>query len=92
MTQVVYKYPLKIEDRQELSLPKGAKILRVDTQDGKPYIWALVETTKAAVTRRFVMVGIGHPIAEDAVALPLYLGTIFLHDKRRVFHVFEYEG
>lgn len=44
MTHKIYKYQLKIQEKQELLLPEGSKILRVDDVDGMFFLWAMVNT------------------------------------------------
>lgn len=38
----IFKYQLKIQEKQELTLPKDAKIIRVDDVDGMFFLWAMV--------------------------------------------------
>jgi len=40
----IFKYELSVKEKQVISLPKDAIILRVDDVDGKFYLWAIVET------------------------------------------------
>lgn len=58
----VYKYPFYIEDEIVLEMPAGAKVIHVDTQDGQPCMWARVDTKSPLETRKFLLVGTGHPI------------------------------
>ncbi len=41
----VYKYPLRVNDRQIVKLPKGAEILSVQIQRGDICLWALIDTS-----------------------------------------------
>lgn len=41
--EVIYKYPLKIKERQEVLMPKGAIIIRAGDVDGEVFLWAIVE-------------------------------------------------
>ena len=41
--KAVYKYPLKIDDYQQVILPMGAKILCIKVQNGTPCLWALID-------------------------------------------------
>ena len=84
----IYKYPIKIQDEQVVLLPTGAKILTVQTQSGKAFIWAMVNPTMTndmAVTIRIF--GTGHTI-QDADRLE-YIGTIQMCGGALVFHVFK---
>ena len=84
----IYKYPTEIQDEQVVLLPTGAKILTVQTQSGKAFIWAMVNPTMPndmAVTIRIF--GTGHTI-QDADRLE-YIGTIQMCGGALVFHVFK---
>lgn len=39
---VVYKYLIPFQEGFELTLPKGSQIVRIDNDQGNPYLWALV--------------------------------------------------
>ncbi|MRM93757.1 hypothetical protein D1Z98_01870 [Riemerella anatipestifer] len=56
MTKVIYKYNLQVEGTQIISMPKGAEVLSVQAQHGKPCLWALVspETEEEEVKIRTV--------------------------------------
>ncbi len=41
MESVVYKYLIPFQEGFELNLPKGSQIVRIDNDQGNPYIWAL---------------------------------------------------
>lgn len=84
----IYKYPIEIQDEQVVLLPTGAKILTVQTQGGKAFLWAMVNPTMPndmAVTIRIF--GTGHTI-QDADRLE-YIGTIQMCGGALVFHVFK---
>ena len=84
----IYKYPIEIQDEQVVLLPTGAKILTVQTQSGKAFLWAMVNPTMhndMAVTIRIF--GTGHTI-QDADRLE-YIGTIQMCGGALVFHVFK---
>lgn len=42
MRSVVYKYLIPFQEGFTLDLPKGSKVVRIDTDKGNPYLWALV--------------------------------------------------
>jgi hypothetical protein len=79
---VVWKFPLG----EVVEMPEGAEILRLGTQGGQPYIWALVDSTAFMRDRRFVVVGTGMPVPD---ARGSYIGTVLLHDDSFVLHVWE---
>lgn len=70
-----------------IQLPKGAKILTVQTQRGQPQMWALLDTLNDPERRSFIAFPTGVEIAPD-VHLD-YIGTFQLADGARVFHLFE---
>ena len=39
----IYKYRIEVTDDQNIEMPVGAKILTVQTQNGVPCIWAMVD-------------------------------------------------
>lgn len=83
----IYKYPLEIEDEQNVLLPTGAKILTVQSILDKPYLYALVNPTapnNMAVTIRTF--GTGHPISDSGYLE--YIGTFQIYGGHLVFHVF----
>jgi hypothetical protein len=87
--RTIYKYPLQITDEQLVSMPAFAEILTVQLQDGKPVIWAYVETTASQDRRLIETFGTGNPITNQSERK--YIGTYQLPDGL-VFHVFEYLG
>lgn len=82
----IHKYQFEISDRVEIEMPCGASVLSIQLQDGKPTVWAMVETTYSAETRVFRIYGTGHKL--DLFATEgRYLGTIQLEGF--VWHIFE---
>jgi hypothetical protein len=80
----IFKYPLRVDDRQTVQLPKGAELLTVQTQHGSPCLWALVDEAAETESRVILMHGTGHPIS----CLGKYLGTFQLDGGNLVFHAF----
>lgn len=86
--KMVYKYPLYIQYEVVVMMPKGARVLSVQVQDGRPCIWAAVAPCETSQEKRwFRIAGTGHPIEDDVVEG--FIGTIQMYDGRLVFHVFE---
>lgn len=79
----VFKYQFEIEDDIEIKMPWHGQVLKVDMQDGKPTLWALVDDTYTTETRRFLLRGTGHPVPDDV----MHRGTFF--DGPFVWHLFE---
>jgi len=47
MKRVIYKYPLKVTDVQDIEIPHGSILLSVQTQNETPCLWVLIYDTKA---------------------------------------------
>lgn len=82
----IYKYNLKVTDYQIINLPKGAKILDIQTQYNEPKLWALVDEKAELEKREFAIYGTGNPLPDD---IGEYLATFQIHEGQLVFHVFE---
>ena len=78
----IYKYELK---EGSVEMPIGAKILTIQDQNDRPYIWALVDIAAQCEFRNFTIVGTGYdfPEADDFT----YINTI--QDGPFVWHIFE---
>ena len=51
---VVYKYLIPFQEGFQLTLPKGSQIVRIDNDQGNPYLWALVPLDETdTVTYKF---------------------------------------
>lgn len=78
MLQKIFKFELSIQEKQEIVLPVGAVIIRVDDIEGKFFLWAVVdvplegEPAPQVQTRFLEFYKTGQPI-EDASSL-YYLG------------------
>ena len=81
----VWKYELPLEGQPEVTMPIGAEVLHIGVQGNVPYLWARVDPRDPVGTRRFLLVGTGHPVPDSAT----HLGTFMLDDGRFVGHVFE---
>jgi len=49
MKSKVLKYPIPFAENFTLDLPKGSKIVRIDVDQGNPYLWALVNIDEAEI-------------------------------------------
>lgn len=78
----------KFELMNVIEMPKGAKILSLQTQNDTPYIWALVDTDMKKEKRVFSIFGTGHPLISPYYSIKnTYIGTYQL--RGFVLHVFE---
>lgn len=87
-TYRIFKYPVRIRDKFEVELPQSAEILDVQLQFGEPMMWALVDPQEQKVTRRFRVIGTGHPIESDDLHRLHYVGTFQVAGGDMVFHLF----
>jgi hypothetical protein len=78
----IYKYEFK---EGSIEMPIGAKILSIQNQDDRLYIWALVDTDAECEFRYFTIVGTGHDFPEADEFN--YINTI--QDGPFVWHIFE---
>lgn len=69
-TRTIWKFGVD----EKVLMPRGSQILCIQTQDGKPRIWALVDPEVTQICRRFEIAGTGTEI-EKAVGLFFYVGT-----------------
>lgn len=89
--RVIWKYPVRIDDKFALEMPKGAQVLAVQTQNGAPQLWALVDPDAEHESRRFALLGTGHYLTPEALEHGLtYRGTFQVRDGALVFHLFEW--
>ena len=84
----VFKYPVKLEDRFALDIPRGGEILTVDMQAEKPQLWALVNPEAYTEKRYFRVAGTGHPIKFNKEDLK-FISTFQMMKGALIFHVFE---
>ena len=82
--KTVWKYPIPTQDDFTLVMPEPALILRVGTQRGEPYVWALVDTTKPSIDVALSLRSTGH----DATGVGTYIGTFQVVEGALVFHLF----
>lgn len=86
----IWKWTLATTDRQALQMPKGAKILSVQTQGmsgENAQLWALCDERAPKETRQFAIHGTDNPMPD--IDPTTYIGTYQLMDGKLVFHVFE---
>jgi len=80
--KTIYKYELRSQDAS-MKLPKGAEILTVQIQDGRPMIWALVDPENVLVDRFISIVGTGWQVEDNTKYICTFMEGYF------VWHVFE---
>ena len=83
----IYKYQLEVTDEQYLELPKGADLLCVQTQNGKPCLWAIIDDEKKVTEKlQIITHGTGHLVFGN---IGQYLGTYQLRNGEFVGHCFK---
>ncbi len=86
MKKSIWKYPFVVGDEVLIRIPRDARLLDVQMQDGTPCLWALVDTEARTEVRSFRIFGTGHPF--DAVD-GSYVGTFQQVNGQLVWHLFE---
>ncbi len=74
-TRRIFKYPIKIESRQMIQMPKGARILDVGRQGPLPYLWASVDPDAPVEPRIIRLVTTGEVYNEERLD---YIGHLQL--------------
>lgn len=82
----IWKYELEICYRQAVNMPAGAKLLCIQMQHGKPYIWMLCDPMEQPEQRHIAIYETGQPISRDP---GIYIGTFQIANGSLVFHVFD---
>ena len=85
MDRTIWKFPIKVEDEQSVSMPYDSQLLHVGMQGDDVCIWALVNPSAHRVERIIHIFGTGHPLPDDP---GVYVGTFMLASGVLVFHVF----
>jgi len=82
----IHKFTFQLSDEPVVMMPVNAKILCVQTQNGIPCIWAMVDPSDEIFGRTLRLFGTGHPIPDDFTGN--YIGT-FQTPMGLVFHLFQ---
>ena len=94
MNKTIWKIALEITDGQRILVPIGAQTLTVQTQNGKPVLWILVDPLAEKEIRTIEIFGTGNPIPLDQGTYRKYIATIQVEGRRGsgdilAFHVIE---
>jgi hypothetical protein len=84
--KVIFKYPIQIEEKQNLMIPEKFEILAIKIQNGMPYIWALVDNSLPLSQIPIRIYPTGATI-DQSLKLK-YCNTFELLETKIVFHVF----
>lgn len=90
MSEIILKYKLEQHSIQEVSIPKDATILCVQSQVGIPTIWVLAEDDNEPEIRYFKTFETGAKIKPVLGVTRKYIGTCQFNGGLYVTHIFEY--
>lgn len=62
MANTIWKYLLDVDDTNDIEMPIGAELLKVDMQHGSVCIWVKVDDSLEKEKRTFKIYGTGHLI------------------------------
>ena len=62
--KTIHKYSLDTthEDKIKVLMPRVAKIVMVGSQNGQPFLWAIVDTEHPLIERHYRLIATGQPI------------------------------
>ena len=62
--KTIHKYSLDTthEDKITVMMPRVAKIVMVGSQNGQPFLWAIVDTQSPLIERHYRLIATGQPI------------------------------
>ena len=84
--RTIWKFPVPFPGG-DIAMPKGAKILTLQMQQGVPTLWAEVVPDGLNEIHHLVIYGTGHPIHSGSGS---YIGTF--QDPPFVWHVYDASG
>lgn len=88
MGYTIWKYAVPVRGAFQLEMPRDARVLSVQIQNGEPQVWVVVDADAPTEMRAFRVFGTGHPI-DASPDIMRYVGTFQLYDCALVFHLFE---
>lgn len=87
--KAIYKYPLPVQEKYAIELPKDAQIIRVEDVEGLFFLWAIVDTEAEKELRYLEFYKTGQPI-ETPLENLVMLGTCKLFIMQELcLYVFE---
>ena len=84
--KVIHKYHLSAVGYQSIAMPKGAKVLSAQVQNGEIFVWAEVDTDEDNELRDFKLIGTGHEIISSNLR---FIDTVQLSSGQLILHVHE---
>ncbi len=87
--KTIYKYPLVIEDSQNIPIPEGSEFLSIQEQNDLPIIYFLVDPSQDKFPLEFRLLETGQPLEESSLEGFLYLGTVLTYlGGKLTWHIF----
>ena len=83
----IWKFYLGVGPETTVTLPKGAQVLSVGTQDELIHMWAIVDPDAARIEKNFHIVSTGEPC--EHVRGMKFCGMAMMHGGSLIFHIFE---
>lgn len=83
----IFKYSIPSKTTSIISMPRSARVLKVDVQFNELFIWAIVEIDNPIIEREFYLVGTGDQL--DITEPFVYHGTFIIDNGASVWHLFE---
>lgn len=86
----IWKFELQLVtgEIQSIAMPGGAIPLTVQMQNGKPVLWATVETESPPAEQKFYLAWTGKPLIPQPL-YDAYIGTFQTNDGMLVWHLFQ---
>jgi hypothetical protein len=87
----IFKYPIEVESRQMIQMPRGAEILSAGRQGPLPFLWALVDPSEPFEPRIFRNVTTGEEFNDERL---VFVGHIQLggdNDREGWYECFVFE-
>lgn len=88
--RAIWKFALPLADRLNVKMPKGARLLTFQVQDGHLCLWAEVNTLADVEKRYFAVFGTGHEMPREMGYSDVYVGT--WQQEQFVWHLYEVTG
>lgn len=96
MAKIIYKFKIDISDIQEIEMPFGSEILKIDTQlgiDGSHkfpsdclQMWCKCPIDSTKIKRTFVVVATGSEFDDEGLK---YIDSVIFKATNLVYHIFE---
>ena len=81
----IFKYPIKIQQKQEISVPIGVVPIHVGLDPtGEPCIWCVVEIGRPTIDMSIIIIGTGHEMPSE---IKVHIGSFV--QGPYVWHVFQ---